>query len=87
MAVPAAVVARRPGSSLVRARRRPVVLALGGLALLAVALVMGVALGTVSIAPGETLAILASRVFGLTLGGRGPRRPRRSCGTCACRAS
>ena len=68
MAVPAAVVARRPGSSLVRARRRPVVLALGGLALLAVALVMGVALGTVSIAPGETLAILASRVFGIDVG-------------------
>ena len=87
MVVPAAAVANRPGSALFRARRRPLVLGIGGLALLAIALVLGVALGSVSIAPGETLAILASRVLGLDVARRGPRPRRRSCGTCACRAS
>ncbi len=46
-------------------RRRPVVLALVGLAALAVALIAGVGLGTVTVAPGETLGILASRLLGL----------------------
>jgi iron complex transport system permease protein len=44
------------------------ILALGGVAALVVALVLGVALGTVAIAPGDTLAILAHRLLGLDLG-------------------
>lgn len=48
-------------------RRRPVVLAAAGLVALVVSLVAGVAFGAVSIAPGETLAILAHRVLGLEL--------------------
>src|SRR5262245_20874356 len=58
----AAAVASRSGSALLRARRRPLVLGVAGLGLLAVALVLGVALGSVSIAPAETLGILMSRL-------------------------
>jgi iron complex transport system permease protein len=47
--------------------RRPVVLGLIGLVALAVALVGGVALGTVPIAPADTVAILARHLFGLDL--------------------
>lgn len=47
------------------AARRPVVVAGAGLALLAVTLVAGIAAGTVPIAPGDTLGILARRLFGL----------------------
>ena len=43
-------------------RRRPVVLGLGGLVILALALVAGVALGTVAISPAETVAILAHQL-------------------------
>jgi iron complex transport system permease protein len=45
--------------SLAALRRRPVVLGLGGLAALAVAIVAGVALGTVHVPAAETVAILA----------------------------
>ena len=51
-----------------RARRAQVVLAAGGLAALGVALVLGVALGTVAISPADTVAILAERLFGIDLG-------------------
>ena len=52
------------GARLAR-RARPVVLLAAGLAALAVALVLGVGLGSVSIAPGDTIAILAHRLLGL----------------------
>ncbi len=45
--------------------RRPLVLAGAGLASLLVVLVAGVAAGSVYVPPGETLAILAHRLFGL----------------------
>jgi iron complex transport system permease protein len=48
--------------------RRPLVLALAGLAALAIVLVAGVAAGSVAIPPGDTIAILAHRVLGLDLG-------------------
>jgi iron complex transport system permease protein len=51
-----------------RARRAQVVLAAGGLAALGVALVLGVALGTVAISPADTVAVLAERLFGIDLG-------------------
>jgi iron complex transport system permease protein len=51
-----------------RARRAQLVLAAGGLAALGVALVLGVALGTVAISPADTVAILAERLFGIDLG-------------------
>jgi iron complex transport system permease protein len=51
-----------------RPRRRPVVLAIGGFIALAVALVLGVALGTVAISPADTIAILGHRLFGIDLG-------------------
>jgi iron complex transport system permease protein len=46
---------------------RPVVLAIAGLVLLVVMLVAGVAAGTVAIAPGDTIAILAHRILGLNV--------------------
>jgi iron complex transport system permease protein len=52
------------GAHLAR-RARPVALLAAGLAALAVALVLGVGLGSVSIAPGDTIAILAHRLLGL----------------------
>src|SRR5207247_9876104 len=48
--------------------RRPVVLAGVGIAGLVVALVAGVAAGSVYVPPGDTLAILAHRILGLDLG-------------------
>jgi iron complex transport system permease protein len=48
--------------------RRPVVLAAVGIAGLLVALVAGVAAGSVYVPPGDTLAILAHRILGLDLG-------------------
>jgi iron complex transport system permease protein len=48
-------------------RSRSVVLAVVGLVALAVALVAGVAFGSVSVAPAETLAILGRRLLGLDL--------------------
>lgn len=46
-------------------RRRPFVLGVGGLVALVVVLVAGVAFGTVFIAPGDTVGILANRLLGL----------------------
>jgi iron complex transport system permease protein len=48
--------------------RRPLVLAAGGVGALLVVLVAGVAAGSVFVPPGDTLAILAHRLFGLDLG-------------------
>jgi cobalamin transport system permease protein len=49
-------------------RGRPIVLAAGGIAALAVALVLGVGFGSVSIDPADTVAILAHRLLGLDIG-------------------
>ncbi|MFL5778439.1 MAG: FecCD family ABC transporter permease [Chloroflexota bacterium] len=46
-------------------RARPLVLIVVGLVALIVALVLGVGLGTVAVAPADTVAILAHRLFGL----------------------
>ena len=51
-----------------RVRGRSVGLGLAGIAALFVALILGVGLGSVAIPPGETIAILAHRLFGLDLG-------------------
>jgi iron complex transport system permease protein len=51
-----------------RARGRPVMLALAGFLALVGALILGVGLGTVAIAPGDTIAIIAHRLFGLDFG-------------------
>jgi iron complex transport system permease protein len=48
--------------------RRPLVLAAAGVAALLVVLVAGVVAGSVFVPPGDTLAILAHRLFGLDLG-------------------
>ena len=48
--------------------RRPLVLAAAGLVALLVVLIAGVAAGSVYVPPGDTLAILAHRIFGLELG-------------------
>jgi iron complex transport system permease protein len=56
----------RPGIAwLGRARRRPILLGIGGLVALAIALVLGVGLGTVAISPADTIGILAQRLFGI----------------------
>ena len=49
-------------------RRRPLILAAAGLALLAAVLVVGIAAGPVAVPLGDTLAILAHRVLGLDIG-------------------
>ncbi len=49
-------------------RSRPAALAAGGIAALLLALVLGVAVGSVAVAPGETVAILVQRMLGLDLG-------------------
>lgn len=51
-----------------RARRGPLLLAGGGGIALVLGLVLGVGLGTVAIAPADTLAILAERLLGVDLG-------------------
>ncbi len=48
-----------------RLRQRPILLALVGFGSLAIALVLGVAFGTVALAPGDVVGILASRLLGL----------------------
>lgn len=48
-------------------RARPAIVILIGLGALALALVLGVALGSVDVAPGDTVAILAHRLLGLDL--------------------
>ncbi len=57
------------GRSLARPASRTVVVAIGGFVALIIALVLGVAFGTVPIAPGDTLGILAHRLLGLDVGG------------------
>ena len=51
-----------------RLARRPIALAALGLVGLVVVVVAGVAAGSVAVPPGDTLAILAHRIFGLDLG-------------------
>ncbi|MBI3749100.1 MAG: iron chelate uptake ABC transporter family permease subunit [Chloroflexi bacterium] len=51
-----------------RARHRPIALAAVGFATLVVVIGLGVAMGSVAIAPIDTLAIIAHRLFGLDLG-------------------
>ena len=51
-----------------RARHRPVALAAAGLAALVIVVCLGVAMGSVAIAPLDTLAIVAHRLLGLDLG-------------------
>ncbi len=46
-------------------RRRPIGLAIGGSVALVVVLVLGVAAGSVAVAPGDTLGILLQRILGL----------------------
>jgi iron complex transport system permease protein len=48
-----------------RARRRPILLAIGGVVALVAALVLGVGLGTVAISPADTIGILAQRLLGI----------------------
>jgi iron complex transport system permease protein len=48
-------------------RRRPALLAIGGLVALIVAVLAGVGLGSVAVAPGDTIAILAHRLLPLDL--------------------
>ncbi|MBF8289232.1 MAG: Iron transporter permease [Chloroflexi bacterium] len=61
-----AILAARAGSTgLAGLARRPVTVAAVGLVLLAVALVAGIAAGTVPIAPADTIGILARRLLGL----------------------
>jgi iron complex transport system permease protein len=54
-------------------RRRPLLLGLGGLAALAVAIVAGIALGTVAISPADTIAILAHHLLGWPVAQEWPR--------------
>ena len=68
MTTDGALAARRPGVAWIgRARRRPILLGIGGVVALAVALVLGVGLGTVAISPADTLGILAERLFGINV--------------------
>ena len=48
-------------------RQRPALLVAGGIVALLVALVLGVGLGSVAVAPADTLAILARRLLGLSI--------------------
>jgi iron complex transport system permease protein len=61
-----AIAHRRGGTRSIA--RRPVVLAAAGVVGLLVALVAGVAAGSVFVPPGDTIAILAHRLLGLDLG-------------------
>lgn len=54
-------------------RRRPLTLALGGLGVLALALVAGIAIGTVAVSPGDTIAILAHNLLGWPVAQDWPR--------------
>jgi iron complex transport system permease protein len=56
------LVAARAGR-LAALRRRPVLLAIGGLAVLAIAIIAGIALGTVAVSPADTIAILAHELL------------------------
>jgi iron complex transport system permease protein len=66
MTTDGALASRRPTVAWIgRARRRPILLGLGGIVALGVALVLGVGLGTVAISPADTLGILAERLLGI----------------------
>src|SRR3954454_21098278 len=67
MAAPTDALAPPRGPFLARLRTRRAALGGAAVGLLAAALVLGVGLGTVSVAPAETLAILGRRVFGLPI--------------------
>ena len=60
-----ALTAGRPVAVRLPLLRRPAVIAVVGLAALAVAVVVAVGAGTVAVAPGDTLGILARRLLGL----------------------
>jgi cobalamin transport system permease protein len=63
------LVAARPSvGRTARVRGRPVTLGLLGVVALAGGLILGVGLGSVPIAPGDTVAIIAHRIFGLDVG-------------------
>lgn len=63
------LVAARPGIGWIgRARRRPILLAGFGLLGLVLVVCVGVGVGSVSIAPLDTLAIVSHRLFGIDLG-------------------
>ncbi len=51
-----------------RVRARPAILLVGSVVALLVVLILGVALGSVAVAPADTIAILAHRLVGLDLG-------------------
>lgn len=73
MSVPAVTrYAAVPAGRLEGLRRRPVLLGLGGLALLAVAVVGGIVFGNVSLPIGDSLAILAHRLLGIAPGATWP---------------
>jgi iron complex transport system permease protein len=57
--------AARPGIALPLPRRRPTIVAVAGIVGLVVALLAGVGFGSVAVAPGDTLGILAHRLLGL----------------------
>jgi iron complex transport system permease protein len=66
MTTDGALASRRPTVAWIgRARRRPILLGVGGIVALGVALVLGVGLGTVAISPADTLGILAERLLGI----------------------
>jgi len=66
MTTDGAFASRRPSVAWIgRARRRPVLLGLGGIIALGIALVLGVGLGTVAISPADTIGILAGRLLGI----------------------
>jgi ABC-type Fe3+-siderophore transport system permease subunit len=60
-----AAVLRTAAPILADRRRRPIGLAIGGSVALLVVLVLGVAAGSVAVAPGDTLGILLQRILGL----------------------
>ncbi len=66
MTTDGALASRRPTVAWIgRARRRPLLLGVGGIVALGVALVLGVGLGTVAISPADTIGILAERLLGI----------------------
>jgi len=66
-------VVARPGIGLrLPPRRSPLLLGGAGVVALVVVLLAGVGFGSVAVAPGDTIAILAHRLFGLDLGGTWP---------------
>jgi iron complex transport system permease protein len=49
-------------------RARPLVVGLVAVVVLVVTLILGVGLGSVRVAPAETIAVILSRVFGIDIG-------------------